>query len=31
MTSDVSGWYSIGCAVYDLYIGALCYFPILRR
>jgi hypothetical protein len=24
-------WYSIGCATYDLYIGALCYFPILRR
>ena len=24
-------WYSIGCAVYDVYIGALCYFPILRR
>jgi hypothetical protein len=24
-------WYLIGCAVYDLYIGALCYFPILRR
>jgi hypothetical protein len=25
------GWYLIGCAVYDVYIGALCYFPILRR
>jgi hypothetical protein len=25
------GWYSIGCAVYDVCIGALCYFPILRR
>jgi hypothetical protein len=24
-------WYSIGCALYDVYIGALCYFPILRR
>lgn len=24
-------WYLIGCAVYDLYIGALCYLPILRR
>ena len=24
-------WYAIGCAVYDLVIGALCYFPILRR
>jgi hypothetical protein len=24
-------WYSIGCAVYDVYIGAICYFPILRR
>jgi hypothetical protein len=24
-------WFSIGCAVYDVYIGALCYFPILRR
>jgi hypothetical protein len=24
-------WYSIGCAIYDVYIGALCYFPILRR
>ena len=24
-------WYSIGCAVYDVYIGALCYVPILRR
>lgn len=24
-------WYAIGCAVYDLYIGALCYVPILRR
>jgi hypothetical protein len=25
------GWYSLGSAVYDVYIGALCYFPILRR
>jgi len=24
-------WYSIGCAVYDVYIGALCYFPMLKR
>jgi hypothetical protein len=24
-------WYAIGCAVYDLLIGALCYFPILKR
>jgi hypothetical protein len=26
-----SPWYLIGCAVYDVYIGALCYLPILRR
>jgi hypothetical protein len=24
-------WYSIGCAVYDVYIGAMCYLPVLRR
>ena len=24
-------WYTIGGAVYDMYIGALCYLPILRR
>jgi hypothetical protein len=24
-------WYLIGCAMYDVYIGALCYLPILRR
>ncbi|HTL42791.1 MAG TPA: hypothetical protein VL262_00540 [Vicinamibacterales bacterium] len=24
-------WYAIGCAIYDAYIGALCYFPLLRR
>jgi len=24
-------WYLVGCAVYDLFIGALCYLPILRR
>ena len=24
-------WYAIGCAVYDVYIGALCYLPVLRR
>jgi len=23
-------WYSIGCAVYDVYIGALCYLPVLK-
>jgi hypothetical protein len=27
----VPRWYSIGCAIYDVYIGALCYLPILRR
>lgn len=25
------GWYTIGCAVYDLLIGALCYLPVMRR
>jgi hypothetical protein len=25
------GWYLIGCAVFDVSIGALCYFPMLRR
>jgi predicted branched-subunit amino acid permease len=24
-------WYLIGCAIYDVCIGALCYLPILRR
>ena len=24
-------WYAISCAVYDLYLGALCYFPVRRR
>jgi hypothetical protein len=24
-------WYLIGCAVYDVFIGALCYLPLLRR
>jgi hypothetical protein len=24
-------WYAISCAVYDVYLGALCYLPILRR
>lgn len=24
-------WFSLGSAVYDVYIGALCYFPLLRR
>lgn len=24
-------WYAVGCAVYDLYLGALCYLPLLRR
>ena len=24
-------WFSLGCAVYDVYIGTLCYLPILRR
>jgi hypothetical protein len=24
-------WYLIGCATYDVYIGAICYLPILRR
>lgn len=24
-------WYLIGCAVYDVWIGALCYFPMLKR
>lgn len=24
-------WYAITCALYDAYIGALCYLPVLRR
>jgi len=24
-------WYAIGCAVFDVYIGALCYLSVLRR
>lgn len=24
-------WYLLGCALYDVYIGALCYLPILKR
>jgi hypothetical protein len=24
-------WYTIGGSVYDVYIGALCYLPVLRR
>ena len=24
-------WYLLGCALYDVYIGALCYLPLLRR
>ena len=24
-------WYTVGCATFDLVLGALCYFPILRR
>lgn len=27
----VPRWYTIGCAVYDVFIGALCYLPIMRR
>jgi len=27
----VPDWYSVGCASFDVLIGALCYFPILRR
>jgi hypothetical protein len=24
-------WYAVGCAVFDVYIGAITYFPILKR
>jgi hypothetical protein len=27
----VPRWYAIGCAVYDVAVGALCYLPMLRR
>jgi hypothetical protein len=27
----VPRWYTIGCAVYDVVIGALCYLPMLKR
>lgn len=27
----VPRWYTIGCALFNVYIGALCYVPILRR
>jgi hypothetical protein len=27
----VPRWYSVGCAVFDVYIGAIAYLPILRR
>ena len=27
----VPQWYLIGCAVYNIAIGALCYLPVLRR
>ena len=27
----VPRWYAVGCAVFDLYVGALAYLPILRR
>ncbi|HSC29879.1 MAG TPA: hypothetical protein VLD67_21550 [Vicinamibacterales bacterium] len=27
----VPRWYLIGCSIYDVYIGALCYLPLLRR
>lgn len=25
------GWYTVGCASFDVLLGALCYYPILRR
>lgn len=25
------GWFLVGCALFDVFIGGLCYFPILRR
>ena len=24
-------WYAIGCAVYDVYLGVLCYVPMMHR
>jgi hypothetical protein len=24
-------WYAVGCAIFDIYIGAVAYLPILRR
>lgn len=24
-------WYAVGCAVYDVLVGAICYLPVLRR
>jgi hypothetical protein len=24
-------WYAVGCAVYDVFMGAVCYLPVLRR
>lgn len=24
-------WYSLGCAVFDVCVGALCYVPVLKR
>lgn len=24
-------WYAVGCAVYDVVMGAICYLPVLRR
>lgn len=24
-------WYTVGCAMFNVLLGALCYFPILRR
>ena len=27
----VPRWYTVGCATFDVILGALCYLPILRR
>ena len=27
----VPGWYLVGCAVYGVGVGALCYLPLLKR
>jgi hypothetical protein len=24
-------WYAIGCALFDVYVGALCYWPVWKR